>query len=99
MNEYKFVTEKYEVAGEGSFTKKNGYSNTGITHVYLINIYIRRLLDQGVEKYGKNDRNLFVDLMLSLLSDEEFKKKVFAYDNGIAKSTLKNREKMLELLK
>ena len=66
---------------------------------YLVNIFIRRLLDQGVEKYGKNDRNFFVDLMYSMMTDEEFKKKILATDNGIAKSTLKNREKMLELLK
>ena len=66
---------------------------------YLVNIFIRRLLDQGIEKYGKNDRNFFVDLMYSMMTDEEFKKKILATDNGIAKSTLKNREKMLELLK
>ena len=66
---------------------------------YLVNIFIRRLLDQGVEKYGKNDRNFFVELMYSMMTDEEFKKKILATDNGIAKSTLKNREKMLELLK
>ena len=66
---------------------------------YLVNIFIRRLLDQGVEKYGKNDRNFFVELMYSMMTDEEFKKKILANDNGIAKSTLKNREKMLELLK
>ena len=70
-----------------------------INHDYLVNIFIRRLLDQGVEKYGKNDRNFFVDLMYSMMTDEEFKKKILANDNGIAKSTLKNREKMLELLK
>ena len=70
-----------------------------INHDYLVNIFIRRLLDQGVEKYGKNDRNFFVDLMYSMMTDEEFKKKILATDNGIAKSTLKNREKMLELLK
>ena len=66
---------------------------------YLVNIFIRRLLDQGIEKYGKNDRNFFVELMYSMMTDEEFKKKILATDNGIAKSTLKNREKMLELLK
>ena len=66
---------------------------------YLVNIFIRRLLDQGIEKYGKNDRNFFVELMYSMMTDEEFKKKILANDNGIAKSTLKNREKMLELLK
>ena len=66
---------------------------------YLVNIFIRRLLDQGVEKYGKNDRNFFVELMYSMMTDEEFKKKILATDYGIAKSTLKNREKMLELLK
>lgn len=66
---------------------------------YLVNIFIRRLLDQGVEKYGKNDRNFFVDLMYSMMTDEEFKKKILANDYGIAKSTLKNREKILELLK
>ena len=66
---------------------------------YLVNIFIRRLLDQGVEKYGKNDRNFFVELMYSMMTDEEFKKKILANDYGIAKSTLKNREKMLELLK
>ena len=70
-----------------------------INHDYLVNIFIRRLLDQGVDKYGKNDRNFFVDLMYSMMTDEEFKKKILATDNGIAKSTLKNREKMLELLK
>ena len=66
---------------------------------YLVNIFIRRLLDQGIEKYGKNDRNFFVELMYSMMTDEEFKKKILANDYGIAKSTLKNREKMLELLK
>ena len=66
---------------------------------YLVNIFIRRLLDQGVEKYGKNDRNFFVELMYSMMTDEEFKKKILANDYGIAKSTLKNREKILELLK
>ena len=66
---------------------------------YLVNIFIRRLLDQGIEKYGKNDRNFFVELMYSMMTDEEFKKKILANDNGIAKSTLKNREKILELLK
>ena len=66
---------------------------------YLVNIFIRRLLDQGIEKYGKNDRNFFVELMYSMLTDEEFKKKILANDYGIAKSTLKNREKILELLK
>ena len=66
---------------------------------YLVNIFIRRLLDQGIEKYGKNDRNFFVELMYSMMTDEEFKKKILAYDYGIAKSTLKNREKILELLK
>lgn len=70
-----------------------------INHDYLVNIFIRRLLDQGVEKYGKNDRNFFVDLMYCMMIDEEFKKKILTNDNGIAKSTLKNREKMLELLK
>ena len=65
---------------------------------YLVNIFIRRLLDQGVEKYGKNDRNFFVELMYSMMTDEEFKKKILANDYGIAKSTLKNREKILELL-
>ena len=66
---------------------------------YLVNIFIRRLLDQGIEKYGKNDRNFFVELMYSMMTDEEFKKRILANDYGIAKSTLKNREKMLELLK
>ncbi len=66
---------------------------------YLVNIFIRRLLDQGIEKYGKNDRNFFVELMYSMMTDEEFKKKILANDYGIAKSTLKNREKILELLK
>ena len=42
---------------------------------YLVNIFIRRLLDQGVEKYGKNDRNFFVELMYSMMTDEEFKKR------------------------
>ena len=62
---------------------------------YLVNIFIRRLLDQGIEKYGKNDRNFFVELMYDMMTDEEFKKKILANDYGIAKSTLKNREKML----
>ena len=66
---------------------------------YLVNIFIRRLLDQGIEKYGKNDRNFFVELMYDMMADEEFKKRILANDYGIAKSTLKNREKMLELLK
>ena len=66
---------------------------------YLVNIFIRRLLDQGIEKYGKNDRNFFVELMYSMMTDEEFKKKILATHNGNAKSTLKNREKILELLK
>ena len=66
---------------------------------YLVNIFIRRLLDQGIEKYGKNDRNFFVELMYCMMTDEEFKKRILANDYGIAKSTLKNREKMLELLK
>ena len=66
---------------------------------YLVNIFIRRLIDQGIEKYGKNDRNFFVELMYSMMTDEEFKKKILANDYGIAKSTLKNREKILELLK
>ena len=66
---------------------------------YLVNIFIRRLLDQGIEKYEKNDRNFFVELMYSMMTDEEFKKKILANDYGIAKSTLKNREKILELLK
>ena len=66
---------------------------------YLVNIFIRRLLDQGIEKYGKNDRNFFVELMYDMMADEEFKKRILANDYGIATSTLKNREKMLELLK
>ena len=66
---------------------------------YLVNIFIRRLLDQGIEKYGKNDRNFFVELMYDMMADEEFKKRILANDYGIAKSTLKNREKILELLK
>ena len=31
-----------------------------INHDYLVNIFIRRLLDQGVEKYGKNALIFFV---------------------------------------
>ena len=45
---------------------------------YLVNIFIRRLLDQGIEKYGKNDRNFFVELMYDMMADEEFKKRILA---------------------
>ena len=58
-------------------------------NIRMMNFMVRRMVDQGVEKYGKYERNMFMDIMYQLYSNGDFAKKFMSFNQGTPLSTLR----------
>ena len=54
------------------------------------NFMVRRMSDIGVHKFGKEDRQMFMDIVINYLSDDEFFEKFNQYWQGTKESTRNN---------
>jgi len=59
----------------------------------IINLYTRRILDNGLQFYGKRDRRICGKLLESLNNETDFLELYQKMDYGLGKFTQKKRDK------
>ena len=64
--------------------------------VRMMNFMVRRMADQGVEKYGKYERNMFMDIMYQLYSNDDFANKFISFYQGTPTSTKRKIKAILD---
>ena len=77
------TAHKYEKSGAGGFPQD--YLN-----LRACNFMVRRMSDIGVHKFSREDREMFMDIVINYLTDDEFFEKFNQYWQGTKQSTRSN---------